>query len=710
MRRTAVGLGGVAAAVCLAVVSVHLLKVRPQQVSRERIFRIGYDGAPPLAEIGPEGEPSGLAVALLQEAARRRGVQLQWVPLPGVTPDQALVSGEVDLWPAVAGSAHRHKLYHLTEPWLTASFALVSRKESSIVNPSDTIGKPVSFSGFPLATETALRHLPHTILQKQPSRSDVLASVCKGTVAAGFEEASYLNMLLLERPSGCAGVALRVQVVSGATNPVSIAARRSASAVADELRDEFDKLASDGTMTAALDRWASFSANETRSIFALRQIQERRSHLQWAIAGCLVSMFLLAWQVFRGQRSARLARKASAAKSEFLANMSHEIRTPMNGILGMLNLVLDGPISEEQRGDLQIARESSEALLAILGDILDLSKIEAGHLNLSTAPFDPCACVARVVRLFEGVARAKGLTLEMSASDVPERILGDEVRLSQVVANFVSNAVKFTDTGSIRVTISAQAKQPENQLLRITVQDTGIGIPSDQQKHLFRKFTQLDSSTRRRHGGTGIGLSIAKSLVKLMQGTITFSSAAGHGSSFCIEIPVRLPPKEEQTCLAAVTQDSRSPVRSRARVKADPVSDTHASDTPAHEVRILVAEDNRVNQLILSKSLKALGYAVDIAENGAIAVERWKSTKYAAVLMDCQMPVMDGYQAASAIRNSRLPNWSVPIIAVTAHAMQGEEERCRAAGMTDYITKPVSKDALIRVLRPVTNHSRSLGT
>ncbi len=669
---------GLAAAVCIAAVALSIPKSRSRRAHGGQIFRVAYDGSPPLSEIGPNGEPGGLAVALLNEAANRRGIRLQWVLVQGTSPDTALTKDIVDIWPAVAPSPEREKRYHLTKPWMAASFALVSRKRSAVNSPADITGKEVAITGFPVAKSVARQHLPYAILQTGTSRSDVLRSVCRGSVAAGFDEASYLSMLLLDRPAECFGVPLHVQLVHGATSPVSIAARRNARIAADELRSALDDMAADGTMTAALDRWASFSANETRSIFELRNSQKRRTYLQWGLAGSLIALTLLAWQVLRAQRAASQARRANGAKSEFLANMSHEIRTPMNGILGMLDLVLDGPITEQQRDDIRIARDSSAALLAILKDVLDLSKIEAKRMKVFETPFDPHACLTGVVRLFEGVARDKGLKLEMLCSDVPKCVRGDEIRLRQVVTNLISNALKFTDAGGVVVELSAEASSAGTALLRIKVRDTGIGIPIGKQKHLFCKFSQVDSSPSRRHGGTGLGLSIAKSLVDLMQGSLTFSSVAGQGSCFRVEIPFKVASPEEQAALESVARTSCK--------RSGPIG------------RILVAEDNRINQLVISRSLERLGYAVDIAENGEIAIERCRNNTYAAILMDCQMPVMDGYEATAAIRKGGLVDRSAPIIAVTAHAMRGDEERCLEAGMTNYITKPVSKADLIRVL------------
>ncbi|HYI96690.1 MAG TPA: ATP-binding protein [Bryobacteraceae bacterium] len=658
---------------------------RSRRAHGGRIFRAAYDGSPPLSEIGPNGEPGGLAVALLNEAAKRRGIRLEWVLIQGTSPDTALTKDLVDIWPAVAPSTEREKRYHLTKPWMAASFALVSRKRSAVNSPADITGKEVAITGYPVAKSVARQHLPYAVLRTGTSRPDVLRSVCRGSVAAGFDEASYLSMLLLDRPAECFGVPLHVQLVHGATSPVSIAARRNARIAADELRSALDDMAADGTMTAALDRWASFSANETRSIFELRNSQKRRTYLQWGLAGSLIALTLLAWQVLRAQRAASQARRANGAKSEFLANMSHEIRTPMNGILGMLDLVLDGPITEQQRDDIRIARDSSAALLAILKDVLDLSKIEAKRMKVFETPFDPRMCLTGVVRLFEGVARDKGLKLEMLCSDVPQCLLGDEIRLRQVVTNLISNALKFTDVGGVVVELSAEISSSDTALLRVKVRDTGIGIPMDKQKHLFGKFSQVDSSPSRRHGGTGLGLSIAKSLVDLMHGSLTFSSVARQGSCFRVEIPFKIASSDEKS-----SRESTSPV---------PVGRN------AFPARILVAEDNRINQLVISRSLERLGYSVDIAENGEIAVERCRTNTYAAILMDCQMPVMDGYEATTAILKGGLIHQSAPIIAVTAHAMQGDEQRCIEAGMSNYITKPVSKADLVRVLSTIPKSS-----
>jgi signal transduction histidine kinase/CheY-like chemotaxis protein len=672
--------------VTLALLISTVAYVRTPPVWKRRVYRVGVDGAPPWAEMGRDGEPGGLAVALLREAARRRGIKLDWVLVTGMTPDEAIEQRRVDLWPAIGVTAKRTTQYHLTEPWLSSSFALVSRADDPAITPKDIAGKPVAYNTFQLASQLASQHLRGARLLPARSREELLTSVCRGDVAAGFEEASYLNAMLLNRPAECTGIALSVHLIPGAAASIAFGAHRDFADVAEELRAALNDMAADGEMTIAFDRWSSFSANETRSIFALREAQHRRTMLHWAIAACSAVAVLLGWQMRRAKVAAKEARLANSAKSDFLANMSHEIRTPMNGILGMIDLVLSGPISEASRSDLCVAKDSGVALLTILTDILDLAKIEAGRFQIHPAVFHPEQCLAGVARLFEGMAGEKGIHIETKFKNLPERLSGDETRIRQIVMNLVSNAVKFTDRGT--VTLEAQAIELDSATvsLDLAVRDTGIGISPDQQTKLFAKFTQIDGSTRRRHGGTGLGLSIAKSLAQLMHGTLEMSSIPGVGSCFHLHIPLMLP--QRNSAAPETLQAAKPP----ATVSAQPVATG----------RVLVAEDNRVNQIVMTRSLEKLGYEVDIAANGEEAVDRWKHKEYKAILMDCQMPVMDGYQASQAIRQSGSAGQSIPIIAVTAHAMVGDEQRCKDAGMTTYLTKPVRLTELARVLSEVT--------
>jgi signal transduction histidine kinase/ligand-binding sensor domain-containing protein/CheY-like chemotaxis protein len=364
-------------------------------------------------------------------------------------------------------------------------------------------------------------------------------------------------------------------------------------------------------------------------------------------------------------REKELAEEANRLKSRFLANMSHEIRTPLNGVLGMTELLREGPLTVQQSQYLDHARTSAETLLALLNDILDLSKIEAGRMDLECVPFAPREVVEEAVAMLAPRAGEKGLSLTSSIDPaVPARLAGDPVRLRQVILNLIANAVKFTERGSIGVEVAAEPAGAGERGLRFTVWDTGIGIPRDKLDVVFESFRQADGSTTRRYGGSGLGLAICRELARLMGGRIWVESEAGAGSRF--HFTARFQTTEGETAHAAV----------RAAATA-------ASGAPA---RILVAEDNRVNQLLTVRMLERMGHAVTTAHTGAEALAAIEREPFDLVLMDVQMPEMDGLEATRAIRRS---GDRVPVIALTAHAMKGDRERCLDAGMSGYLTKPV---------------------
>ncbi len=388
------------------------------------------------------------------------------------------------------------------------------------------------------------------------------------------------------------------------------------------------------------------------------------------IAGLLSSSMAYASQFEAKQAAEQVATEASRLKSAFLANMSHEIRTPINGIIGMGSLLEDTQLDDMQREYMSTIQRSAEALLTIVNDILDFSKIEAGKLELDSVDFDLDQVISDIGKLMSFQARAKGLQfLVKSPHSWPCLFRGDHGRLRQVLLNLLSNSVKFTAVGRIEFRISSLVEKVDAVRIRFEIEDTGIGISESSQKLLFQAFSQADVSTTRRFGGTGLGLSICKQIVELMKGSIGLSSREGQGSTFWFEVEL--------------ARSSVSHV-----VESEKLS--NLKEVQESNRYILIAEDNLVNQKVAMGYLLKLGFRSDAVSNGQEALRALETGTYDLVLMDCQMPEMDGYEATHAIRkhpNVRIQ--TIPIVAMTANAVQGDRERCIKAGMNDYVTKPI---------------------